>query len=252
MKGLAAAGCSRWSLPGDRGSRDGDPAEPDQQFRYPEKYLFGLALSPDSRWLALATGSKWVPVVEVATGQERLSVRHRSRFGGGSVYGVAFTPDGRRLATCGLPTTARIWDADTGKRLIEIRRSIFPTFQAAGTSSCRGWRSAPTAAGSPLIARTAPRGSSTRSPARSCFESSTVPGCHVWRSAPTAPGWSLAANHADLGRGHRRGAPRGRPRRVRRGGVLSRRPPAGHLRLRPYCADLGCPQRPGAAPRRQG
>jgi|GEM_PF-4727017 len=43
----------------------------------PSNSTRAAAFSPDGRWLALATLTG-TPVVEVATGQERLAVRHRS------------------------------------------------------------------------------------------------------------------------------------------------------------------------------
>jgi eukaryotic-like serine/threonine-protein kinase len=38
----------------------------------------------------------------------------------GGVMDVAFSPDGRRLVTCGLDQTAKVWDATTGKQLITL------------------------------------------------------------------------------------------------------------------------------------
>jgi WD40 repeat protein len=82
-------------------------------------FLFDVAFSPDGRWLALAT-AKRTPVVEVASGRERLAVRHGSWRGRGEM-GVAFSPDGRWLATAGVwDHAARIWDAATGKQLRTI------------------------------------------------------------------------------------------------------------------------------------
>jgi RNA polymerase sigma factor (sigma-70 family) len=70
-----------------------------------------LVFSPDGR--SLACGS-WQAVIvwEVATGKERC------RFVGhlGEVLGVAFSADGRTLATCSFDTTAVLWDL-TGQRL---------------------------------------------------------------------------------------------------------------------------------------
>jgi len=104
-------------------------------------FLFDVAFSPDGRWLALATAGKRVPVVEVATGRERLAVRHGSWRGRGAL-GVAFSPDGRWLATCGRwDRAARIWDANTGKQLHKIPHKFidnpsagYPKMQAVAFS----------------------------------------------------------------------------------------------------------------------
>ena len=90
----------------------------------------GVAFSPDGRWLALATDGKANPVVEVATGQQRLTVRHGTWYKGWSTTGVVFSPDGRWLATCGWDLRARIWDADTGKQLRRITHDKF--FESSG------------------------------------------------------------------------------------------------------------------------
>jgi WD40 repeat protein len=38
-----------------------------------------------------------------------------------SVTGVAFSPDGKRLATASWDYTAKVWDAESGKELLTLR-----------------------------------------------------------------------------------------------------------------------------------
>jgi WD40 repeat protein len=95
------------------------------------KNTLSLAFSPDSRWLAAAGMDKQVPVVEVATGQPRFSVRHGSWFNSWA-SGVAFSVDGRWLATCGFDRAARVWAADTGRKVREIRQKTSKGNPGAG------------------------------------------------------------------------------------------------------------------------
>ena len=49
----------------------------------------------------------------------------------GPVFGVAFSPDGKRLATASSDHTAKIWDADNGQELLTLRGHEGPVFSVA-------------------------------------------------------------------------------------------------------------------------
>jgi WD40 repeat protein len=72
-----------------------------------------LCFSPDSRWLAATGIDLTTRVWEVSTGRERLAV---PRFPAQDAdVGIAFSPDGRRLAAGSRDArTVRIWDPATG------------------------------------------------------------------------------------------------------------------------------------------
>lgn len=83
--------------------------------------VHAVAFSPDGQLLALGCADERARMVELATGHERLSVRHGGwRSPRGEVYDVAFSPDGRWLATASADRRARLWDTNTGGELLKV------------------------------------------------------------------------------------------------------------------------------------
>jgi WD40 repeat protein/serine/threonine protein kinase len=86
-----------------------------------------MAYSPDGKRLAAGSGTwdgaknAWVAgevkVWDAQTGQELLSLKGHT----GGVNGVAFSPDGKRLASGSQDGTAKVWDAQTGQELLSLK-----------------------------------------------------------------------------------------------------------------------------------
>ena len=76
-------------------------------------------LAHDGRRLASAGADTTVRLWDAATGNEVHTLRGHA----GRVAGVAFSPDGRRLASAGsIDGTVRLWDADNGSEVLTHAR----------------------------------------------------------------------------------------------------------------------------------
>jgi eukaryotic-like serine/threonine-protein kinase len=86
-----------------------------------------LSFGPQGR-LAVGCNDERARIWDAASGKLLKSLKHRN-----GVSCVAFSPDGRRLATADLGETVRIWDAQSGKQQLLLSGARgFVTFSADG------------------------------------------------------------------------------------------------------------------------
>lgn len=81
-----------------------------------DRGVFDLELSPDEHLLALGNMAGSASLWDIATGK-RL---HTLSSGGGAIYRVSFSPDGRRVAGIGRDTQLHVWDVTTGEKTLSI------------------------------------------------------------------------------------------------------------------------------------
>ena len=82
-----------------------------------------LAASPDGRSLAVGQASGGVELYDVAEGLRRWSSRTD-----GAQWGVAFHPDGHRLASTGYDFAVHLWDPARGEEVFAVRDLPFEGF----------------------------------------------------------------------------------------------------------------------------
>jgi hypothetical protein len=97
------------------------------QFAAHKDAIYALAFSPDGRTVATAGYDRVIhlwdvpdfakqPQKEAGTAKPRLTLKDHSD----AVYGLAFHPDGKLLASAGADRAVKVWDAATGTRLYTL------------------------------------------------------------------------------------------------------------------------------------
>jgi WD40 repeat protein/predicted Ser/Thr protein kinase/predicted Zn-dependent protease len=114
---LAAAG------PEDRKVRIWDAATAREVLTFPGQVV---TFSPDGRYLASALEDV-VSIREADTGKEVRALKGHAA----PVRGLAYSRDGKRLASCGDDETVRVWEADTGRMLDTFKGHTRPVLGLA-------------------------------------------------------------------------------------------------------------------------
>jgi WD40 repeat protein/tRNA A-37 threonylcarbamoyl transferase component Bud32 len=102
--------------------------------------VFGLAISPDGRWLASGADNV-IHVHNLSTGTEQFTLRGHKLH----VWDLAISPDGRWLASVGqgfaeqygCPGEVKIWDLKTGRESLSLPEPAYPVFGLAFSPNSR-------------------------------------------------------------------------------------------------------------------
>ncbi|KAG8532563.1 uncharacterized protein KY384_002440 [Bacidia gigantensis] len=78
-----------------------------------QRYIYGLAFSPDGSTLVSVGADRKIFLYDGKTGEAKGEIgdgEHK-----GSIYGVSWSRDSKRFTTCSADQTVKVWDVETGK-----------------------------------------------------------------------------------------------------------------------------------------
>jgi WD40 repeat protein/transcriptional regulator with XRE-family HTH domain len=78
--------------------------------------VWGVAVSPDGKWIATASQDKQARIWDAVTGQLLLTLMGHTDM----VNDIVFSPDGKHVATASYDRTANVWDSSTGEELLTL------------------------------------------------------------------------------------------------------------------------------------
>jgi len=81
---------------------------------------YGLAFSPDGKWIATSTGDGQIKVRDLTSHKELFTLSGHEGF----ISFIAFSPDGSRLASASADGTAKVWDLDTRQVIHDLSRHM--------------------------------------------------------------------------------------------------------------------------------
>ncbi len=113
----AAITADEHSMPGQIRVWDMNTGKETDHWEDPSGGVYGVAFSPDGKWLATGGFQGSVALRDASSGKVIRKISGHWQ----DVYRVVFSPDGRRLATSGADGTARVWDAKTLKEVFELQ-----------------------------------------------------------------------------------------------------------------------------------
>jgi WD40 repeat protein len=96
--------------------------EPSRTLKGPAVWVCSLAVSPDSKMIALGGTNAAVMLWDVASGERIVTLEGHTR----EIVGVAFAPDGKTLATGALDHTIRLWDIEAKSAQATLRGAEGP------------------------------------------------------------------------------------------------------------------------------
>ena len=84
-----------------------------RELRGHSKWVYGVAYSPDGKWLATGGWDRTIKLRDAATGEEKLTIFAHDGF----VLDLAFSPDGGALASTSEDRSVRLWEVPSGRPL---------------------------------------------------------------------------------------------------------------------------------------